>query len=188
MDDRSRLVRRRMEHTKRQLADKLESLERQVTAQVHSAGTAVNATVEAVHDVVHSVSNAFDIERQFEKHPWMILGGSAVLGYLVTEYLAQDTAKLVSAPSDEPFAEHNGNGNGVPVTAALSTAKMDARIQQSVSANLLGNEVRRAAISAFTGLAQQLVLRAVPQVMNYFRHHEVIAKEPGQESGAERQK
>ena len=41
----------------------------------------------AVQDAVQSVSNAFDFQRQVGRHPWLVFGGSVVLGYLAVEFL-----------------------------------------------------------------------------------------------------
>ena len=85
--DRAAMIRQSMEQTKRRLTQSLATLETQVTEKVQHAGTAVNATAEAVQEAVHSVGKAFDMERQFRRHPWLFVGGSMAIGYVATELL-----------------------------------------------------------------------------------------------------
>ena len=53
MEDRAMIIRQQMDITKRNLTQRLATLEQQVTDKVQTAGTAVNATAEAVTDAVH---------------------------------------------------------------------------------------------------------------------------------------
>ena len=95
MDDTPEAIRLEMVETRSQLNEKLESLELNVVETLQSTGTAMTATAEsvqetvetvseAVQDAVHSVGQAFDLRRQFERHPWWVLGGAAVLGYFAS--------------------------------------------------------------------------------------------------------
>ena len=109
MADPPAIIRQQMDETRPQLSEKLETLEHQVTETVQSTGTAVNATVGAVQetvetvtgavqDAVQSVSNAFDLKRQIHQHPWLVIGGSVVVGYLAAELLTGSTKTKASQP------------------------------------------------------------------------------------------
>ncbi len=98
MADSPEVIRQQMEETKLQLTDKLVSLEHQVAETVQSTGTAVTATVEAVQakvetvtgsvqDALHSISKAFDIQHHVNTHPWLVMGGAVVVGYLAADLL-----------------------------------------------------------------------------------------------------
>ena len=129
MNDTPEDIRQQMEETKSQLSEKLESLESHVTETVQSTGTAVNATVEAVQetvetmtgavqDAVQSVSNAFDLQRQIDRNPWLVLGGSVVVGYLAVELLMGSSKKSkqpqAMAPPPCPATNYGSHQNGEP--------------------------------------------------------------------------
>jgi hypothetical protein len=91
-----------LEETKLQLTDKLGTLEQQVSQTVETATSAVAATVEAVQgtvdsvtgavgDAVHGMHDAFDLRHQIEKHPFLVLGGAVVVGYLAAGYFKTPT-------------------------------------------------------------------------------------------------
>jgi ABC-type transporter Mla subunit MlaD len=164
MNDTPEVIRQQMEETKSQLSEKLESLEHQVSETVQSTGTAVNATVAsvqetvetvtgAVQDAVQSFSNALDVRRQFDRHPWLILGGSVVLGYLAAELLTDSPEELtqrpVTAPQPLPPANNANHGSG------------------ESSGNSSWNQLRDAALGSLIGIVQDVASRAAPHVIDY---------------------
>lgn len=184
-DDRAAMIRLSMEQTKRRLTQSLATLETQITEKVQHAGTAVNATAEAVQDAVHSVGKAFDMERQFRRHPWLFIGGSMALGYVATELLRNGNSHQapVTAPtsgnatngacadtSDTSNTNHEANGaTGISHAAMASAGEVKNGVAHPNGSSIV-SELRRAAMGAFSGIAQDLVARSVPQVMEYFRN------------------
>ena len=174
MEDRLTMIRRQMEQTKGRFEQKLATLEELVAKQVQSAGTAVSAPAEAVQDVVHSVGNAFDVERQFRRHPWLFVGGAVAMGYIVTQLLKSNG----SSPNSSSTESHN-NVNGVGSADSGPTGSGQLSITSpprtttiagdSQAPSAIAAEIRRAATGAFTGIAQELVARSVPHLMQYFR-------------------
>ena len=91
--------RQRVEETQySSLTDKLETIEHDVRKMVHSANQAMSDTVtsfteavvstartaqETVHDTVESVQHAFDLTRQVKRHPWAMVVGAVVAGYVL---------------------------------------------------------------------------------------------------------
>jgi hypothetical protein len=169
MEDRLTMIRRQMDLTKRDFELKLASLEQQVTEKVHSAGTAVNATAEAVQDVVHSVSDAFDVPRQFDRHPWLFLGSSVVLGYVVTDVLYSNSQNAPCCPARD---------------SGISSPGSSAAGSNGTTAGSSGTELRRAFMGMITGLAQELIAQAVPQVVNLIRQDRP-AEQPSTERRAD---
>jgi len=182
MSDTAEMIREQMDETKSQLSDKLESLEQQVSETVQSTGTAVSATVEAVQetveavtgavqDAVQSVSNAFDFHRQIDRHPWLVLGGSVVLGYLAVEFLTRSAKKAGqptgTAPLPCPSADNAGHENGEPAVQAAATGAAIAAAYESGLKSSSWHQLRSMAIGALIGIAQDVASRAVPSVMNY---------------------
>jgi len=108
MDHESEVIKQQMEQTRASLAEKLETLEDHVTSTVRSTTEAVTGTVEAVKETVEStvdsvkgaventvssvsesvenvkesVAETFDLNRQIHQHPWLVLGGGVLAGYL----------------------------------------------------------------------------------------------------------
>ncbi len=171
-NDRAAMIRQSMEQTKRRLTQSLSTLETQITEKVQHAGTAVNATAEAVQDAVHSVGKAFDMERQFRRHPWLFLGGSMALGYVATELLRNGACADKSDKSNKSYSSYRTyEGNGEPGTAHAAVASACEAKNEVAHPNesSIVSELRRAAMGAFSGIAQDLVARSVSQVMEYFR-------------------
>ena len=175
MNDTPEVIRQQMEETKSQLSEKLVSLETQVTDTVQSTGTAVNATVEAVQvtvetvtgavqDAVQSVSNAFDIQRQIEKHPLMAIGGAVVLGYLAVDFLTGATKK-----SEQPSPTASNSGDGTKETAATSATI--AAAYESGRESSSRHQLQDLMIRALIGVVQDVATRAVPQVVDYLTGH-----------------
>src|SRR5262245_1321712 len=102
MDSQTEVIKMQMEETRSALAEKLETLEQHVVGTVQEASAAVTGTVtdvraavqdtigtvkDSVEETVTSVKNTFDLSRQVEQHPWIMLGGSVAAGYIVGRLL-----------------------------------------------------------------------------------------------------
>jgi hypothetical protein len=115
MADHPEVIRQQMEETRSQLADKLEKLENQVSDTVQSTTEAVTDTVEAVKetvenvttsvkDTVQNVSEAFDLGRQTERHPWIVFGASVAVGCLAAQLFGGQAEKSLQRGSrQEPY-------------------------------------------------------------------------------------
>jgi ElaB/YqjD/DUF883 family membrane-anchored ribosome-binding protein len=180
MDDTSAVIREQMEETKTQLSEKLESLEQQVADTVQSTGNAVNATVETVQETIDSVTttvkiavqsvvNAFDIRRQVERHPWVVMGGAVALGYLARELLMRPDQPEIQMPktfvSTPPVTDNGSQHN-----------------QESAS----WSRLQTVAIGSFLGIASEIATRAVPAIVDYLAGNGAVAK-PERPSGTSEQ-
>lgn len=170
-----------LEETKLQLTDKLGTLEQQVSDTVESAGAAVTATVEAVQgtvesvteafeDTVHSVSNAFDLQRQIEKHPFLVVGGAVVVGYLAAEFLKK--APRYEGPAMVSFEEpiRHEPAPHRPVDTSSPPVQQAVPVQQprpTPPQPSAWDSLRTLAISTLLGSVQGIVLRAVPEVVGF---------------------
>ena len=181
MDDEPEMIRQQMEETKLQLSEKLETLESQIAETVQSTGTAVNATVEAVQetaeavtevvqDAAKSVSNAFNLRRQIDKHPLLVLGGAVGVGYLAYELFIRPAksgitpSEVMSAP---PPATDAGNGleqRGVDTTATTKAAI--AAAYESGRRDSSWHQLRDVAIGAMIGVVQDVVSHSVPLMVD----------------------
>jgi len=87
------VIRHQMEGTREALAEKLEKLEEQVTEKVHEVTETVADTVgtvsetvegvtETVEETVDAVKHTFDLQWHADHHPWLLVGGAVVAGYV----------------------------------------------------------------------------------------------------------
>jgi hypothetical protein len=180
MGDSTEVIRTQMDETRAQLSEKLETLENQVTDTVQSASTAVSDTVEAVKETVenvtgavqgtvHSVSEAFNVQHQTDRHPWIVFGGAVALGCLAarlywgpgqkSEEQPRRTKPRLPQPSPR---SSNGNGHqavespsGEPAKAPASAAGPGWFVEQ------LGR-LKGLAIGSLLGVVSDLAARSLP--------------------------
>ncbi len=179
MTDSPEVIRQQMEETKSQLSDKLESLEQQVTESVQSTGTAVSATVGAVQetvqsvtgavqDAVQTVSNAFDLRRQIDRHPWLVVGGSVAVGYLLSELLSgpkKNSRNPVSSAPFFPAAAGLRYRDGTESTESGSGDSASSINGEQGSLSSYWDQITTAVMGPIMEKVQELASRAVPQLM-----------------------
>jgi len=59
-----------------------ESIQGTVQAVTGTVGDTVETVTESVHTAVDSVKEFFNVPHQVDRHPWLMMGGSVLLGYL----------------------------------------------------------------------------------------------------------
>jgi len=116
MADHAEVIRQQMAETRASMTEKIEALEKQVTETVKettetvsdtvdTATEAVKDTVEAVTGTVEAVKETFDISAHFQNYPWIALGGSVALGYVLGAMLlpsSQPQVQTVPVPVPTP--------------------------------------------------------------------------------------
>ena len=184
MADTPEVIRQQMDETRSQLTGKLESLEHQVSATVQSTGSAVNATVGAVQetvesvtgavqDALHSVTNAFDIRQHIDKHPWLILGGSVVLGYLAADFLEESAKRSSQRPGTSPGSSDDArHRNGTSAHESPAAAGISPALGSTLSKSPW-DQITQAATAALIGIVQDASSRLVPEVMEYLNRNKV---------------
>jgi ElaB/YqjD/DUF883 family membrane-anchored ribosome-binding protein len=199
MPDKSEVMMEQMDETRKDLAEKLELLEKKVTGTVESVtdlvesvpGTvetvketieetvssvkdAVEHTVDAVkgsvENTVGAVKNFFDIPHHVDRHPWLMMGGSVLLGFLGGRLL---TPRRAAA---EPSASRNGSPATpayTPPAAAPSPVREEPRKEAPARESWLhrlgdqfGGElskVKGLALGTLLGVARDMVSQWVPE-------------------------
>ncbi|MGH7172108.1 MAG: hypothetical protein ACRELG_17680 [Gemmataceae bacterium] len=153
MPPETELIKQQMGQTRTALTEKLESLETKVfttvgtttetVAQtVHEVGASVRETAQDVRatmsETMASVRDALDLSRQTQQHPWLMVGGSVLAGYvggLVLDNLEQ--GQLPSLPS-------------LPVSAEQLLPR-DSEVRERIEAQ---TPARRTGSSFFRALAE----------------------------------
>jgi ElaB/YqjD/DUF883 family membrane-anchored ribosome-binding protein len=100
----SHTMRAEMADTRAGLADKIETLERDITATLQNATGAVSETIDnvkatveetvhavqgAVHGTVGAIGQAFDLSAHTRQHPWLMVGAAVLVGLAAGSLLNQ---------------------------------------------------------------------------------------------------
>jgi hypothetical protein len=221
--DKSTVIMEHMEDTRKDLADKLEQLEKKVTDTVGSVTDLVEKVPETVETVketieetvqtvtgtvhqtlgavkhgvaetVETVKSFFDIPYQVNRHPWLMLGGSVLLGYLGgrlllprrrAERLAADMTSEMSAasaytPAYSPAAPSSGTSDwsgasppassygwqGTHETEARSSGpSWVSRLTEHFGGEI--HKVKELALGALMGAVRDVVTRWVPETLRH---------------------
>jgi len=211
MDHESEVIKQQMEQTRASLAEKLETLEEHVTSTVRNTTDAVAGTVEAVKETVEStvdsvkgaventvntvsesvenvketVVETFDFSHHMQQHPWLMLGGGVLAGYLggcllsksarqeardsfVSSFRSTATSSSPSSatpPSTFAGMESDGNGHERGTAPPREAAASGGPSTWDRVAETLGptaEKVKELALGAAAGLAGRMILEAVP--------------------------
>src|SRR4051794_28774322 len=211
--DQSTVIMENMEGTRKDLADKLEQLEKKVTDTVGTVTNLVESvpetvdnvkesiqeTVATVTDTVHdtlgavkhgvaetveSVKSFFDIPHHVDRHPWLMLGGSVLLGYLGGRLLLPRRAadrepsftalESASAPTYE-----SSYAPAAPAARSYESARAQEESREAEAephkegwvSRLTGrfggeiNKVKELALGALGGVARDMISKWVPDTL-----------------------
>jgi ElaB/YqjD/DUF883 family membrane-anchored ribosome-binding protein len=196
MDEAPDVIRQQIEATRSSLTQKLETLEDQVLDTVQTAKNQVLDTVQTakstvtdtietvrtkVQDTVETVKRTFDINHQVEQHPWPMVGGAIVAGYLAGRVLERDFFSRHPAlppASVGGVLQSPGLGTDTSTTNGRSLAQPTvARAATSDGRGLLSRfihqfdseieEVKGLAIGAAAGFVRDLLKQSLPQLSEH---------------------
>ena len=172
-------MRQRLDETKAQLFAKLQLLEEQITEPVETTGSKVKSTVGAVESAVHSVSNAFDVRRHFERHPWWCLGGALAVGYLAAGACGRkgrDSSCTAAGPLGIASLDTIDAGeSGLVADSAPSLSALSAAYEMG-SRQSTATQARSLALNATVRIVEEIVSRSIPIMIAHF------AKKPADRS------
>jgi hypothetical protein len=102
------------------------------------------------HESVDSMKNALDLSAQLQRHPWLLVGGSILCGYLVGKGLTKPTAP-------EPTAAVNGDPNGAGCAEPTSAVNdWYASFAPEI------NQLQRLAVGIALGSAREVIVAETP--------------------------
>jgi len=170
-----------------------ETVEETVNTVKESVQETVNTVKETVQDSVHAVRDLFDVPKQVDRHPWVMMAGSVGLGYCLGNYFAPPRSTYTGSriaspthytgPSKQAFAtgpSQTGNGNGHRETNGGVAAGMASAASTLASSafgaapGLLGTLMHHfePEINRLKGLALGMVMNSVRDaVMRSVPHH-----------------
>lgn len=185
MDQEPDVIRQDIEQTRESLTDKLEVLEHEVKETIADAKDTVTGTIESakqtveditsnvketVQETVDTVKRTLDLPRQVDQHPWGMMGGSMMAGFLAGYFLpgsrqmdrwghrlAQAAAPR-AAPRPETLSRPNGQAQQ-PAAANTGPGFLDKLLDQFEPEV---NRVKEMAIGTMVGLLRDWVTQALP--------------------------
>jgi len=193
MEDSPEVIRQQMDETRTHLSEKLEALEQRVVNTVHEASASVNETIgsvkEAVHDTVQTVKDSvndtvdtvkdtFDVRRQVEARPWIMMAGATALGFLGGYLLTRsrsEPAEHYATTGHYPLASGNGassytapppppfSGMAPAAAAPKETGGLLETLTKSFEPEL--KELKGLAIGALLGVVRDVVSDSIPPNM-----------------------
>lgn len=122
MAEEPEVIQEQMEETRSALADKLGAISQKISGTVESVTDAVEGTVETVQETVENVGETaqeaveavketFNLPKQFDRHPWLFVGGSVALGFVAGKLLSAAQRRIgghhpATTPSAEDMARY----------------------------------------------------------------------------------
>jgi ElaB/YqjD/DUF883 family membrane-anchored ribosome-binding protein len=157
-------IRKQMQETRESLQDKLETLEQQVTGSVQEATEAISETVATVKDTVEavketvketvvSVKDTFDINRQVQNHPWLMVGGATLAGFVVGQLLNSGSKRPSAQPQMPVRSGYSAATNGHSAPSRQSWWDFVASHYKDEL-----DKVKALAIGAAGGVVQEIVV------------------------------
>jgi hypothetical protein len=143
-----------------QVSETVQSTGRAVTASAEAMQESVETITEAVHDMVRSVSNAFELRRHVETHPWISLGGSLLLGYLAFDVSER---RRHSGRQQERFGRLSGS---VHREYAAVNGKLSCPGPASPISSVW-EKISCAATVAVFGMIEDAAAEVVPRLIEY---------------------
>lgn len=172
------VIRHQMEDTRTALTEKLETLEEQVTAKIQGTTDSVVETVEnvkhAVEKTVDTVSNtvdrtvesvkdAFDLNHQMQEHPWMVLGGAVLLGYIGGRLMDSMTQPSSGANGYRPEAGYEPAPTYYQQAAAPAKPSWGAEAFEALKPAM--SKLGQLAIGVTTGIVGEMIREQIPEAL-----------------------
>jgi len=191
MDNEAEVIRNQMLETRTSLTEKIEAVEDKLASAVTETTDTVTRTVEAVKGVVESVEGAvegtvktvsgaaeeavesvketFDVRRQVERHPWLMVGGAVAAGFagglLLQRVLGAPAAYSAPSYSGPAYSPPSTLPYNPPPPASGNGASGGKSWFDEISSSLepaLGR-LKRLAIGAAVGVVGQMVVSSLPE-------------------------
>lgn len=174
MPPETELIKQQMGQTRAALTDKLESLENKILGTVNTTtdtfghtvqevGTTVRETAQDVratlHEAMSSMRDAFDVSRQIHEHPWAMVGGSVLAGYVGGVML--DNLERGHLPSLPRFA--------APEQLLPHDSEVRERIEAEPPARRTGSTLFKALFDSFAPELDKLKAAAVGMALAVVR-------------------
>jgi len=169
------VIRQQIDETRSSLTEKLESLEGQVRGTVQDAKATVECTIrnvkDSVHDTVETVKRTFDVRYQTERHPWAMVGGSVVAGFVIGSLAGRRPRRRPLFNSQDGRAEYSLSSLAAPAPRPESSEpprEERAKSKPGLLSQLLVqfddeiDQLKKLAVGALVGVVRDWVKQSVP--------------------------
>jgi ElaB/YqjD/DUF883 family membrane-anchored ribosome-binding protein len=155
--------------------DVVESVRDSVEGTVESVKGAVEGTVDSVnqtmHDTVESVKQTFDLPRQVDRHPWLMVGGAVAVGFVAGKLLdygpqaARTTGRMAESlrPAAQRFTSAAASTAGAVGAAANTAGSLLSTLERMFGPEM--TKVKELAIGAVLGMVRDTAVQAAPETM-----------------------
>ncbi len=176
MENENDAVMKEMEETRSSLTEKLEALESKVAEKIAPVAEAVERVTEAaaeivegvkdtvfevtgkVEDTVNTVSSAFNLREQVDKHPWLTLALAGTAGCMIGNLTGRaGQSPQVSAPISPPSRLKHGKGTGNGRAGKSEDARDDKPFTEEF------RRLESLAIAALMGVVRDLAKQVLPE-------------------------
>jgi hypothetical protein len=97
------VIRQEMEETREAMTEKVQTLEKRLVDSVaetqSAAGDTMASAMKNPSEGIETPANGLDLPAQFERYPWLMIGGSILCGYAVGTFLDGKGTTPEVAPS-----------------------------------------------------------------------------------------
>ncbi len=180
VSDESAVIAEQMRDTRSDLSDKLGALEQHLEARVNETAERVAETVEKVtgavdrtvnsvtetmHEAVESVEEAFDFTRQVKRHPYMMLAGTALVGYVggcLLNRLAPPRPSASSLTRELASDGHFHNNRAAPEAPRATSSEPGWGDKLADTLKPVMSTVEGLVVNAAAGVLGKMILDAVP--------------------------
>jgi len=189
-------IRQQIDETRSAITEKLEALEESVVGTVQNAKDTVQETIdsatqmvedtisnvkesvqdtvssvkESMQDTVNTVRDTFDLRLQVERHPWPMLGGSVVAGFLAGALIGEVRHRRQMpmerlASNGEPMTRSREPEYRTPVSDTRSSIAAEPRqpglldqFQEEIA------QVKGLALGMLFGMVRDVIQEKMPQM------------------------
>jgi ElaB/YqjD/DUF883 family membrane-anchored ribosome-binding protein len=153
-----------VESVKDTVAGTMESVNDTVDAVKGAAENAVEGVKDTLQGAADSVRDTFDLPRQVDRHPWMMMGGAVAVGFVAGKLFghAPEARRALSraAESGGRFAATTASVAG---TAASAAGGLLGTVEKMFGPEI--NKLKELAIGALVGAIRDVAVQAAPEPM-----------------------
>jgi len=154
-----------VQQTVQQTVETVKETVEHVTEKVEEVMTAAS---EKFQETVQAVSETFNLSRQFERHPWLVMGGAVTVGCILANVIngSQRGRRESYSPSQPAFQPSYSN----PSSGSSYSASTASSSGSSGDGNTWVNEglshLKDVAISYLMGVVRDLAKRELPEAIS----------------------
>ncbi len=170
MDESQKELRLKLDESKAQLFGKLQQLEDQISETIASTGMKVESTMEAAQRAVHSAANLFNVQRHFERHPWLSLGMAMAVGYTAGTMRAQNGKPSKPQPLDQlggGSEDHSERDAVKELDPSVGLAALSAAYELG-SRQSSNSQTRSLVLNATVRIFEEIASRSIPLIIAYY--------------------